>query len=162
MFGSDPDHETIEVLGDLDLTAQTAIGLHKKRLIEHIQLSVRLFVQVMVALQIDLTGGTKGHPAAGTFYPEVIHTAYLHHIEIHVGRCLYDMWLTRPVDHCYSYGVFHGGEDKLISDYLHLKWLKLRPSCRIHLRQQYPAYRYEMCEEYDRHDETRQPTEWEI
>ena len=117
MLGSHSDHETVYILGDPDLAAQTAIPLHKEGLIEHIQLSVRLFVQVMVALQIDLTGGAEGHPAAGTLYPEVIHAAYLHHIEVHVGRCLDDMWLTRPVDHCYSYGVFHGGEDNLISDF---------------------------------------------
>ena len=58
-------------------------------------------MELVVALHIYLTGGAEGHTAAGAFDPEVIHTAYLHHIEVHVGRGIEDVLLPCPVYHFY-------------------------------------------------------------
>ena len=52
-----PYHQTVYVLRDPDLTAQTAIRLYVECLIEHVQFGVLLLMEMVIALHIYLTGG---------------------------------------------------------------------------------------------------------
>ena len=66
-------------------------------LIEHVEFGFALLVEVVVTLHIYLTGGAERHTAAGALDAEVIHPAYLHEVEVHVGGSINDVGCTLPI-----------------------------------------------------------------
>ena len=67
-------------------------------------------MELMAALHIDLTGGAERHTAAGAFDTELIHPAYLHHIEVHVGGGLDGVCFALTVYDGDGDDVFHRGK----------------------------------------------------
>lgn len=109
----DPHYQSVNFLRDMYLAPQTAVWPHMKCLIEHIQFSIALLMQLMIALHIYLTGCTQRHAPAGAFYSQIAHFADLHQVQIHIGRSIYEVLLSCPIYYLYRNRIFHGCKYRL-------------------------------------------------
>ena len=81
------DDHSIERISELNLTAQTALFLDVKGLIEHVLFIVRLLGHCpgMCTLHIAMAAGTHGHATAGALHGQLRTLAELHDVHVHVG-----------------------------------------------------------------------------